>query len=69
MNYQVKKTFIDRDSLKQFRAGDTFSCSDAARAKMLQDKGYLEASPEEAAPDPKPQPKKAAAKRTTKKKA
>ena len=52
MNYQVKKPFIDRDSLKQFRAGDTFSCSDAARAKMLQDKGYLEAGPEEAAPDP-----------------
>lgn len=68
MKYQVKKPFIDRDSLMQFRAGDTFSCSDAARAKMLQDKGYLEAGPEEAAPDPKPQPKKAA-KRTTKKKA
>lgn len=69
MNYQVKKTFIDRDSLKQFSAGDTFPCADAARAKILQTKGYLfEASPEEAAPDPKPQPKKAA-KRSTKKKA
>lgn len=68
MTYKVKKPFIDRDSLKQFRAGDLFPCSDAARAKMLRGKGYLEAGPEEAAPDPKPQPKKAA-KRTTKKKA
>ena len=78
MEYTVIKDFIDRDTLKQFRAGDTFACLSAERGEELIEKGYLaykkEEKPKVKKPEPeKPQKKTAkavtSAKRTVKKKA
>lgn len=41
MEYTVIKPFIDRDSLKQFNAGDKFPCVDTERAGTLITKGYI----------------------------
>lgn len=61
MEYTVLNDFIDRYTLKQFRAGDIFSCSDATRAEILIKRGYV-AAKEEA---PEPESKKETAKTKT----
>lgn len=65
MEYTVVKDFIDRDTLKEFKAGSTFACLDDSRAKLLISRGYIEgttAAPEEKEPEKKPQKAKTAAK-------
>ncbi len=42
MAYRVIKYFIDRDSLKEFNAGDNFPCETLERANELIYKGYIE---------------------------
>ena len=53
MNYLVVKDFIERITFKLFRAGETYPCSDPARAAFLIKTGYL-AEPEQ--PEEKEQP-------------
>lgn len=65
MEYTVVKDFIDRNTLKEFKAGSTFACLDDSRAKLLISRGYIEgttAAPEEKEPEKKPQKAKTAAK-------
>ena len=65
MEYTVVKDFIDRDTLKEFKAGSAFACLDDSRAKLLISRGYIEgttAAPEEKEPEKKPQKAKTAAK-------
>lgn len=64
MEYTVVKDFIDRDTLKEFKAGSTFACLDDSRAQLLISRGYIEgtAAPEEKEPEKKPQKAKTAAK-------
>lgn len=78
INYRVLRFFIDRESLKEFNAGDLFPCSDSKRANELIYKGYIvkEQSKEPEKADDKPEEKKpktakanSTAKRTVKKKA
>ena len=45
MNYLVIKDLIERKTLKQFRTGELYPCSDPARAAFLIKTGYL-AEPE-----------------------
>lgn len=68
MEYTVVKTFIDRDSLKTFRAGDKFACPDDKRAAYLAGKGYLDVPIKDPVPVPKTAKPKTAAKRPAKKK-
>lgn len=42
MNYRVIKYFIDRDSLKEFNAGDLFPCENPERAAQLIKRCYIE---------------------------
>lgn len=42
MKYRVIKYFIDRDSLKEFNAGDEFPCENPARAAQLINRCYIE---------------------------
>lgn len=67
MDYTVVKGFIDRDSLKAFKAGDKFACLDDKRAAYLAGKGYLEAI-KDPVPVPKTAKPKTEAKRPAKKK-
>ena len=67
MEYTVIKSFIDRDSLKTFKAGDKFACLDDKRAAYLAGKGYLEEIKDHV-PVPKTAKPKTAAKRPAKKK-
>lgn len=67
MDYPVVKTFIDRDSLKIFRAGDKFVCLDEKRAAELAGKGYLDVPVKDPVPVPKTAKAKAAGKRPSKK--
>ena len=67
MEYTVIKSFIDRDSLKTFRAGDKFACLDDKRAAYLAGKGYLEQI-KDPVPVTKTAKPKTAAKRPAKKK-
>ena len=78
INYRVLRFFIDRESLKEFNAGDLFPCSDSKRADELIYKGYIIAEPveeptkaDDKQEDKKPKTAKAnsTAKRTVKKKA
>ena len=65
MEYTVVKDFIDRGTLKEFKAGSTYACLDDSRAKLLISRGYIEgttAAPEEKEPEKKPQKAKTAAK-------
>lgn len=68
MNYLVIKDLIERKTLKQFRTGDSYPCSDPARADFLIRTGYLAAPEEEEKPSVEEKPKKATktAKATTK---
>lgn len=68
MEYKVLKTFIDRDSLNVFRAGDKFACLDDKRAAELAGKGYLDVPIKDPVPVPKTAKAKAAPKRPAKKK-
>lgn len=74
MAYRVIKYFIDRDSLKEFNAGDNFPCETKERADELIYKGYIErvqgkAPAEDTKPveEPKEPTKTAKAKSTAKK--
>ncbi len=75
MEYKVVIDFIERGSLQQFKAGDTYACLDPARAKKLVSLGYISeqaAEPkqvEDAEPKKTTAKAKAPAKRSTKKKA
>lgn len=64
MEYTVVKDFIDRGTLKEFKAGSTYACLDDSRAQLLISRGYIEgtAAPEEKEPEKKPQKAKTAAK-------
>ena len=64
MEYTVVKDFIDRGTLKEFKAGSTYACLDDSRAKLLISRGYIEgtAAPEEKEPEKKPQKAKTAVK-------
>lgn len=64
MEYTVVKDFIDRATLKEFKAGSTYACLDDSRAQLLISRGYIEgtAAPEEKEPEKKPQKAKTAAK-------
>ncbi len=42
MQYRVIKYFIDRDTLKEYNAGDNFPCDSTERASELIYKGYIE---------------------------
>lgn len=42
MQYRVIKYFIDRDTLKEYNAGDIFPCESTERASELIYKGYIE---------------------------
>ena len=53
MNYIVIKDLIERKTLKQFRTGELYPCSDPARAALLIKTGYL-AEPEK--PEEEKQP-------------
>lgn len=71
MNYLVIKDLIERKTLKQFRAGELYPCSDPARAALLIKTGYLaepEKPEEEKQPSVEEKPKKVSktAKATTK---
>jgi hypothetical protein len=76
MNYLVIKDLIERKTLKQFRAGETYPCSDPARAEFLIKTGYLaepekteekeQPSAEEKKPKKVSKTAKAPAKRSTK---
>lgn len=68
MEYTVVKDFIDRDTLKEFKAGSIFACLDDSRAKLLISRGYIEgttAAPEEKEPEKKPQKKAKTAAKTS----
>lgn len=64
MEYTVVKDFIDRGTLKEFKAGSTYTCLDDSRAQLLISRGYIEgtAAPEEKEPEKKPQKAKTAVK-------
>lgn len=64
MEYTVVKDFIDRGTLKEFKAGSTYACLDDSRAQLLISRGYIEgtAALEEKEPEKKPQKAKTAAK-------
>ena len=47
MDYRVIKYFIDRDTLKEFNAGDLFPCDNPARAAQLINRCYIERIAEE----------------------
>lgn len=49
MDYRVIKFFIDRDTLKDYSAGDVFPCDDPERAQQLISRCYIERMPEKAA--------------------
>ena len=71
MNYLVIKDLIERKTLKQFRTGEFYPCSDPARAAFLIKTGYLaepEKPEEEKQPSVEEKPKKVSktAKATTK---
>ena len=51
MNYRVIRFFIDRDTLKDYNAGDLFPCDDPERAQQLINKCYIQRMPETAAKD------------------
>ena len=71
MNYRVIKYFIDRDSLKEFNAGDLFPCENPERAAQLINRCYIEriSEPEKEAEKPKQSAKgKSTAKKTASKK-
>lgn len=73
MKYRVLRFFIDRDTLKEFSAGELFPCDDPNRASELINKCYIERVQEEKpvkedkAPAKKEPTKTAKAKGTTKK--
>lgn len=73
MKYRVLRFFIDRDSLKEYSAGDLFPCDNLERANELIHKCYIERVQEDApvqedkAPAKKEPTKTAKAKGTTKK--
>lgn len=73
MKYRVLRFFIDRDSLKEFNAGDLFPCENLERANELVNKCYIERVQEDVpvqedkAPAKKEPTKTAKAKSTTKK--
>ena len=58
MKYRVIRFFIDRDSLKDYNAGDLFPCDDPERAKELINKCYIE-KVQEKAPETEQAPAKA----------
>ena len=64
MEYTVVKYFIDRETMKEFKAGSTYACLDDSRAQLLISRGYIEgtAAPEEKEPEKKPQKAKTAVK-------
>ena len=75
MEYVVIKDFIERKTLKMFKAGDFYPCFDSARADFLIEKGYIvpkEEQPKESVeekPEKEAKPQKASTvKRSTKKK-
>ena len=53
MNYLVIKDLIERKTLKQFRTGELYPCSDPARAAFLIKTGYL-AEPEKSEEEKQP---------------
>lgn len=61
MDYLVIKDFIERVTLKQYKAGDKYTCLDTERASFLIRTGYL-AKPTEKEVE---KPKKTTAKATT----
>ena len=67
MEYTVVKSFIDRETLKEFKAGSTYACLDDSRAQLLISRGYIEgtAAPEEKEPEKKPQKKAKTAAKTS----
>lgn len=42
MEYRVIRFFIDHDTLKEYSAGDKYSCADSERAQMLIKSCYIE---------------------------
>lgn len=72
MKYIVVNDFIERVSLKQIKAGDTYACLDPKRAEKLIRLGYIaEKAQEEPKKEEKPkkekveEPKKTAKAKTT----
>ncbi|WHP40765.1 hypothetical protein QIX46_19765 [Lysinibacillus boronitolerans] len=41
MDYQVLKSFIDKETGKGYNAGSTFTSSDAERVSFLGENGYI----------------------------
>ena len=68
MKYTVVNDFIERGSLKQIKAGDTYVCLDPARVEKLKRLGYITektAEPVKEPAEPVEKPKKTTAKAKT----
>ena len=68
MEYIVVNDFIERGSLKQIKAGETYACLDPARAGKLKRLGYITektAEPAKEPAEPVEKPKKTTAKAKT----
>ena len=68
MEYTVVNDFIERGSLKQIKAGETYACLDPARAGKLKRLGYITektAEPAKEPAEPVEKPKKTTAKAKT----